>query len=98
MSDTSSTLTLNASGVGGCEPDYNPWRPPKSGRVNIVNNSGVEQTLTKVSKGLLNPSPHDEVVVPTSGWHGTVGQKDGTYQYEDGLEDMGVRSGTIDPS
>lgn len=99
MSDKSHTLTLTASGVKGCEPDHNPWRPPKGSRVKIINDSGFEQTLTHISKGLLNPSPHDSVVIPANGeWSGTVGQQDGSYQYEDGLKAMGVRDGTIDPS
>jgi hypothetical protein len=98
MSNTSRTLTLISSGTGGCEPNYNPWKPPKSGPVNIINNSGVQQLLTNVSRGLLAPAPHKTVTVPITGWSGAVGNKKGTYQYEDGLEDMGVRNGTIDPS
>lgn len=98
MSDKSSTLILKPSGKGGCVPASDPWNPPKSGKVKIVNNSGAEQKLTNISKGLLSPSPHNTVVVPEEGWSGTVGNKKGVYQYEDGSEDMGVRDGTIDPS
>ena len=98
MSDKSSTLTLLPSGKNGCTPEWNPWKPPKSGKVNIVNKSGSVQKLTNISKGLLNPSPHDTVIVPLDGWSGTVGRKKGSYQYEDGLDLEGVRDGTIDPS
>ena len=98
MSDTSNTLTLLPSGDKGCIPDLDPWKPHKSGKVNIVNKSGFEQTLSNISKGLLSPSPHDTIIVPLEGWAGTAGRKKGTYQYEDGLEIEGVRNGTIDPT
>ena len=107
MSDKSSTLTLLPSGKGGCAPEWNPWKPPKSGKVKIVNKSGSAQKLTNVTKGLLTPSPHDTVLVPLEGWTGTVGIKKGSYQYDDGMESKGerdgtdlkgVRDGTIDPS
>jgi len=94
----SETLTLNASGSNGCEPDQNPWTPTKGSAITIVNNTPAELLLTNVTPGLLTPAPGGTVTVPTSGWSGRVGQNNGTYQYEDGLLDAGVRDGTIDPS
>lgn len=98
MSDKTTTLTLKPSGKGGYTPDWNPWKPPKGSKVKIDNQTGTEQELTNISKGLLNPSPRNTVLVPVNGWSGTVGKSKGTYQYEDGLDDDGVRDGTIDPS
>ena len=96
----SNTLNLGPSGSNGCTPDQNPWEPVH-GPVTITNTSGVEQTLTNITPGLLAPaSPQHTITVPTTtaGWSGTVGSTNGTYSYEDGLADAGVRNGTIDPS
>ena len=94
----SNTLTLNPSGTDGCTPSPDPWEPTKSGPVNIVNSSGHEQVLFNITPGLLAPAPGGSITVPTTGWSGTVGNKKGTYSYNDGLPTRGVRSGTIDPS
>jgi hypothetical protein len=93
----SNTLTLNASGSGGCTPNKDPWRPAP-GPVEILNKSGFEQTLTNVTKGVLAPAPHRIVTVPTEGWPGTAGSNKGTYIYDDGFPEAGPRTGTIDPS
>ena len=93
----SDTLTLGPSGDKGCTPDSDPWTPTKSGPVTILNTSGHEQILTNISKGLLASAPGGSITVPTTGWSGTVGNKKGTYDYNDGLGMRGVRSGTIDP-
>jgi hypothetical protein len=93
-------LTLEASGTNGCEPDKNPWYVCPGKAVEIVNNSGHEQTLSNISNGLISPSPQGRIVVPTSGWTGRIGNgnTEGTYQYEDGLPVAGPRTGIIDPS
>lgn len=93
----SDPLILNPSGTEGCTPDPDPWQPAKSGPVTITNSSGYEQVLFDISPGLLVPAPGGSITVPTSGWSGTVGNKKGTYSYNDGLGMRGVRSGTIDP-
>lgn len=94
----SNTLNLSASGTGGCSPDQDPWEPTSGGSVSITNSSGVSQTLSDITPGLLNPAPGGSITVPTTGWSGTVGTSSGTYNYNDGSVKRGVRSGTIDPS
>lgn len=94
----SNTLTLNPSGTEGCTPDQDPWQPTKSGPVTIANDSGYDQLLSNINNGLLNPSPHGSITVLKAGWTGTVGNKKGTYSFNDGLGSRGVRKGTIDPS
>ena len=91
------TLTLIASGDGGCEPDKNPW-DPASGPVKICNESGFEQKLTNVTHGVLAPAPHHLVTVSKQGWHGTAGGDKGTYIYDDGLPVAGPREGRINPT
>lgn len=92
-------LVLNPSGVGGCVPDQEPWEPVGGSSVEIRNDSGSDQTLTNISQGLLAPAPHREIQISTGEtWSGQVGNIRGTYTYEDGLEDMVPRTGTIDPS
>ena len=92
------TLTLVASGTGGCSPDQNPWTPTKGGAVTISNTSGVSQTLSDITPGLLAAAPGGSITVPTTGWSGRVGSANGTYVYNDGSTKRGTRTGTIDPS
>ena len=97
----SNTLNLDASGSNGCTPDQDPWEP-NSGPVTITNSTSVTQTLFNITPGLLvptdrPPAPANTISVPTTGWSGTVGRSSGTYNYEDGLPEAGVRTGTIDP-
>ena len=94
----SNTLTLNASGTGGCSPDQDPWTPTSGGSVTITNSSGAQQVLSGITSGLLNPAPGGSITVPTTGWSGTVGTSNGTYSYNDGSTERGMRNGTTDPS
>lgn len=94
-----STLTLNPAGTGGCAPSPDPWTPAKGSQVEIINSSGAEQTLTNISPGLLNSAPGGQITITSGGtWSGTVGNNNGTYEYNDGSRERGVRTGTIDPS
>lgn len=95
----SNTLTLNASGSGGCTPSDDPWTPTSGGAVTIVNNSGYDQDLTNITPGLLTPAPGNAITVTTTAnWEGRVGTSNGTYSYDDGLPEEDPRNGTIDPS
>ena len=95
----SDTLTLSASGTGGCSPDQNPWEPTSGGAVSIVNNSGAQQMLSDITPGLLNPAPGNSITISSGGtWNGRVGTSSGTYSYNDGSNKRGMRNGTIDPS
>jgi hypothetical protein len=94
----SDTLTLDPSGVDGCTPVENPWRP-HPGPVKIKNNSGFEQSLTNITKGVLAAAPHGTITIAKGGeWSGTATGSKGTYVYDDGMADAGPRTGTIDPS
>ena len=95
----SDTLTLNASGTGGCAPDQEPWAPGNGASVTIVNSSGSDQVLSNITPGLLAPAPNGSITVTTTtNWTGTVGSNSGTYSYNDGSDKRGMRTGTIDPS
>lgn len=96
------TLTLDSSGTGGCDPDPNPWKPTSGKEVTITNSSGSEQTLSNISKGCLVTKGGGTVtsitIADTDDWTGKAGAKKGTYKFDDGLPQIGVRDGTIDPS
>jgi|GEM_PF-2022502 len=95
----STTLTLNAAGTGGCAPSEDPWTPSRGAEVCIHNNSGAEQTLSNISSGLLAPAQGGQVTIADGGnWNGRVGNNNGTYEYNDGSHERGVRTGRIDPS
>ena len=97
----SSTLTLNPAGTGGCSPSEDPWQPPRGAQVCIHNNSGAEQTLSNISPGLLQArgGPVNQITLADGdNWNGVVGNSNGTYEYNDGSRERGVRTGRIDPS
>ncbi|MEP4485992.1 MAG: hypothetical protein ABJ013_10215 [Halioglobus sp.] len=98
-------LNLTPSGVGGCSPEpAEPvdWKPKKKSLVAIVNSSGADQTLSNITVGMLKDQAGKEVThidVSNKGfWLGTVEQKKGTYEYDDGETSAGPRTGRIDPS
>ena len=86
------TLTLGANG-----PTPNPVSVSNPGRsLEIVNDLGVEVTLTLDPPGFLNPSPGNTLSIPTTGWTGTVGAAGGDYSYSDpSSTKRGTRSGRI---
>lgn len=98
----SNTLTLNASGNGGCTPDQDPWTPTKGANVSIYNGSGAHQNLTNFTNGCLVTQAGGTVTSISldnaQTWQGKAGSARGTYTYDDGLADLGTRNGTIDPS
>ena len=92
---------------GGCEPDPNPWAPERKTKVKIINQSGADQRLTNIRRGLLKGKglARKEVTIPDGEtWKGRVGKVRGSYSYK-GCPESGkkkkkrnVRNGTIDPS
>lgn len=88
-----STLTLNL----GTGPTPDPLDLATGEAVTIVNNLGAEVVITLSANGFLNPSPQNQITVPTTGWSGTAGNtmQDGTYSYQEPTPKRAMRNGTI---
>ena len=95
-------LNLRSSGADGCAPDPLDWKVKKNSLVAIVNSSGAAQVLSNITSGVLVDQAGNGVTSITVNdggfWLGTMKDKNGNYEYQDGLPDAGTRTGRIDPS
>ena len=101
----SNTLILDPSGDGGCEPDQNPWTPPAGAQVTIDNQSGYDQDILNITNHCLKTKSgktkkNIKDLEKGKKWKGKAGAKNvsGDYFFNDGLPEVGTRSGRIDPS
>jgi hypothetical protein len=91
------TLTLTL----GTDPSPDPLNLKEGEAIAIVNNLGAEVVINITgSNGFLNPSPQNQITVPTAGWNGHAGTTDGeaTYEYSEPTTKRAMRNGTINIS
>lgn len=91
-------LNLTPSGAGGCSPEPLDWKAKKKSLVAIVNSSGADQTLSNITAGALSTGGTSISIKKDSFWLGTMEDKKGSYEYDDGEPSAAPRTGRIDPS